>query len=61
MKKTIRLSEKPDKEKKNFSDTDKTVLKLQRQEKIMTIAIYSLLIITTISIMLIIFILLLKG
>lgn len=61
MKKFIRLSEKTENEKISSSDADKTISELKRQEKIMTIAIYSLVIITTISIMLIVFILLLKG
>ncbi|MFN3693697.1 MAG: hypothetical protein ACK4UV_01715 [Ignavibacterium sp.] len=61
MKIFIRLSEKLRNEKISSSDADKTISELKRQEKIMTIAIYSLVIITTISIMLIIFILLLKG
>lgn len=61
MKKFIRLSEKTENEKISSSDADKTISELKRQEKIMTVAIYSLVIITTISIMLIIFILLLKG
>lgn len=61
MKKFLRLSEKTENEKIGFSDADKTISELKRQEKIMTIAIYSLVIVTTISIMLIVFILLLKG
>lgn len=61
MKKLIRLSEKLKNKKYSSSDADKTISELKQQEKIMTIVIYSLLIITTISIMLIIFILLLKG
>ncbi|MFN3872518.1 MAG: hypothetical protein ACK4R9_05920 [Ignavibacterium sp.] len=61
MKKFIRLSEKTENEKISSSDAHKTISELKRQEKIMTVAIYSLVIITTISIMLIIFILLLKG
>ncbi|WP_290663925.1 hypothetical protein [Ignavibacterium sp.] len=61
MRKNIRLSEKTGNAGAGSAEADKTITRLQRKEKIMTIAIYSLVIITTISIMLIIFILLLKG
>ncbi|GMU95843.1 MAG: hypothetical protein HZC46_10615 [Ignavibacterium album] len=61
MRKNIRLSEKTGNAGAGSPEADKTITRLQRKEKIMTIAIYSLVIITTISIMLIIFILLLKG
>ncbi|WP_348344156.1 hypothetical protein [Ignavibacterium sp.] len=61
MKNNLRLFGRSNSKKENPPDTEKTISRLQRQEKIMTIAIYSLVIITTISIMLIIFILLLNG
>ncbi|WP_297837853.1 hypothetical protein [Ignavibacterium sp.] len=60
MKNNLRLFGRSNSKKENLPDTEKTISRLQRQEKIMTIAIYSLVIITTISIMLIIFILLLN-
>jgi hypothetical protein len=61
MKKFSGASGKLLKEKDDKSESEEIIPKLQKQEKIMTIAIYTLIIITTISIVLILFVLLTKN
>jgi len=61
MKKIFGISGKLLKEKDDKSESEEIIPKLQKQEKIMTIAIYTLIIITTISIVLILFVLLTKN
>ncbi len=61
MKKFSGASGKLLKKKDDKSVSEEIIPKLQKQEKIMTIAIYTLIIITTISIVLILFVLLTKN